>query len=164
MQIVNLINIDQYCSNSRHLMSGAGSTQEYGCGYFFKNLKLWGIWQGRIRIRPVLKQISCMFSAFKFPDFQQFFSLTLTEGDIMQPFIPVSPSPSTTELDPSFPYMDFIPTWHLLLIYTRCKVQVESKTKSYRVPLFLFRNPRAFWRNMVELITTKFLLIQQIIC
>lgn len=70
---------------------------------------------------------------------------------------------STTELGPSFLYMDFIPTWHLLLIYTKCKIQVVSKPKSYKVPLLLFRNPRAFWRNFFELITIGFLLIQQFV-
>lgn len=68
---------------------------------------------------------------------------------------------STTELGPSFLYMDFIPTWYLLLIYTKCKIQVESTSKSYTVPLFLFRNPRAFLRNLFELITIGFLLIQR---
>lgn len=71
---------------------------------------------------------------------------------------------STTELGPSFLYMDFIPTWHLFLIYTKCKIQVVSKPNSYKVPLFLFRNPRAFQRNVSELITTGFFVIQQTIC
>lgn len=31
-----LINIDQYCSNSRHLTPGRGSKPEYGHGSFFK--------------------------------------------------------------------------------------------------------------------------------
>lgn len=54
--------------------------------------------------------ISFMFAAFKFPHFKQSSYHSLMEKDILKQFIPVSPSPPTTELDPFFPYIDFIPT------------------------------------------------------
>lgn len=63
---------------------------------------------------------------------------------------------------PFFPLHGFYTNMTFAPYSQKCKIQVGSKPKSYKVPLFLFRYPRAFWRNLFELITTGFLLIQNL--